>query len=416
MRIAIVGFGRAGYEAAKAARLSAPDAGIHVYNKSGEATGNPMLTSYFAEGRIDEQGIYPFGPLEKITRELNLVMHGVPAEHVCCQSVSVRLADGTETPYDRIVLATGAVPVVPRSILAPGYDPFVLRTYQDMRRMIAYLDSHDIKKAVVVGASWVGIKVAEVLHTRGVHVTMLDAADRIFPSACYPDVAAVIHRHLEELGISLRFGEGVAQVSEGAVTLADGSVYPSDFTCLSIGIRPDVAVVDGEDIQKDRGIIVDEHMRTSALNIYAAGDCCEVYNPQTGGRNMIGLWAAAGAQGKCAGENAAGAAGIYPGEIPHNITHFFDLDFIGMGDIRLPGERVSFPAGEGRIETTVDGAGKLLSVNILQKYRISGFLKNHLMKQLWGAPAKLSPQQAGRLTAEGLPPEFIAFIGGNSRD
>lgn len=413
MKIAVIGFGRAGYEAAKAVRQADPNAEIHVYNKDGEATGNPMLTSYFAEKRIDEQGLYPFGPLDEITRELSLVMHSAPVEHLFCDTRTVRCG-GTENAYDRVILATGAVPVVPRSILAPGYDPFVLRTYGDMRRMIAYLDSHDVKSAVVVGASWVGIKVTELLHTRGIHVTMLDAADRIFPSACYPDVAQTIHKYLENLGIALRFGVGVTQVREGAVTLADGTALPSGFTCLSVGIRPDIAVIEGENVKTGRGIIVDEHMQTSAPGIYAAGDCCEVYNPQTGGWNTIGLWAAAGAQGQCAGQNAAGVPCVYSGEPPHNITHFFDLDFAGMGDIRLEGRRVSFPAGDiGRIEVTVNAAGKLLSVNILQNYRISGFLKNHLLKQIWGAPAELSAQQAGRLKAEGVSPEFIEFMGGN---
>lgn len=413
MKAAIVGFGRAGYGAAKALRRQAPDAIIHVYSKTGEAPGNPMLTSYYAQNRVDDEGIYPLGDLESICRDLNLVFRATPVLRLDPHTKTVFCQDGTQECYDTVLVATGAVPLVPKSLLAPGYEPFVLRTYGDMRRIKAYLENNPIKEAVVVGCSWVGIKIVEVLHARDVHVTMVDAAGWIFPTAAYRDVAEKIHQNLRDMGIELIFDAPVAKTDETGVTLGDGRFLPSDFTCLSIGIRPDLGVFAENSPEVGRGIVVNERMESSIPGIFAAGDCCEVYNPQTDKRAMIGLWAAADAQGTCAGINMAGGYAEYPGEIPHNITHFFDMDFVGMGDPTLPGRRHSFCSAHSTVEAVTAENGKLQSINILQGYRVAGFLKNHLTKQLWGAPAALSPRQKGQLLAEGYSREFIDYIGGD---
>ena len=92
----------------------------------------------------------------------------------------------------------------------------------------------------------------------------------------------------------------------------------------------------------DRGIVVDERMHTSAPDIFAAGDCCQGNNMQSGQTQIIGLWANAGVQGRVAGRNMAGAADETDGNILHNITHFLDMDFIGLGDNRLTGDTYTY--------------------------------------------------------------------------
>ena len=201
------------------------------------------------------------------------------------------------------------------------------------------------------------------------------------------------------------------------MALSDGRFFEADIVCLCIGTRANIEliantqVVERQKVQISRGIIVNERMETNMPGIYAAGDCCEGINLQTGKTAIIGLWANAGAQGDCAGRNMAGTASQYYGNILHNITHFFDMDFIGLGDPTLPGEHHTFCGSSFTVEAVLDG-NDLRSVNIFGNYRISGILKNHLTKRLLGGGAQLTTAQQGMLIAEGMNKAFIELIGG----
>ncbi len=131
-------------------------------------------------------------------------------------------------------------------------------------------------------------------------------------------------------------------------------------------------------------------METSVPGIYAAGDCCEEINLQTGKTAVIGLWANAAMQGACAGADMAGDHADCPGNILHNITRFFDMDFISLGDITLPGCKHLFDCPEFFVSLVMDG-NTLQSVNVVGNYRVSGILKHHLVKQLTGGHRLLPP-------------------------
>ena len=124
---------------------------------------------------------------------------------------------------------------------------------------------------------------------------------------------------------------------EKTAVLTDGSRIPADIVGLCIGTRAITETVQGE-VEIGRGIVVDDHMRTSVPGIYAAGDCCEGNNLESGQNQIIGLWANANHQGETAGINMAGGDMAYKGNILHNITHFMNMDFIGFGDNRMQGE------------------------------------------------------------------------------
>ena len=118
--------------------------------------------------------------------------------------------------------------------------------------------------------------------------------------------------------------------------LTDGSRIPADIVGLCIGTR---AITDPvkDEVAIVRGITVNDHMETSVPGVYAAGDCCEGNNLESGQNQIIGLWANANRQGETAGANMAGQDVAYHGNILHNITHFMNMDFIGFGDNRLTG-------------------------------------------------------------------------------
>ena len=413
-KFAIIGFGCAGYNGAKAIRAHDGEAVIHVFDHSGAPPFNPMLSTYHASGKLPYDAVFPFGTPEEISQELQLQIMGETVTEVTDQR-SVITDKGVHEGYDAVLLATGANALVPGFLTCTGKKWFLMRTLNDALALRQYLDKNKVRTAAVVGASMVGIKVAELLHKEGAEVTIVDAAPYLFPLAAYRSTAEFITEKLEEKGVHFLFDSKVSAISEAGVTFADGSMLHADIVCLCIGTRANTDILRNSGAEIGRAITVDTHMESSVSGIYAAGDCCEGINLQSGKHAIIGLWANAAAQGACAGANMAGCPTEYYGNILHNITHFFDMDFIGLGDVSLGGEHHRFEGKDFFIDLVLHD-GTLQSVNIFGNYKISGILKHHLTKQLLGEDASLTPAQCSLLERYGLPGEFIQLLGGPDHD
>lgn len=417
-RTAIIGFGCAGFHAAKSMREHGYDGEIHIYSNTDAPPANPMLTTYYVTGALAYEGMFPFGALDVLQEEYGLIIHrNEPVVSLDSAQRKLTLRDGRTAFFDHVVLATGASALVPPipGVERPGV--FCMRTVEDAARLRERLDQ-GVRSAVVIGASMVGIKLVELLHKRGISVTLADMAPHIFPTAALPEVAAEIEDRLTAQGISLCFSRPIEAI-EGAengleVCLGGGQRLPCDIALLCIGTRANTQLAD-DGIRVGRGIVVNDRMETSAPGIYAAGDCCEGNNLLTGQTQIIGLWDNAARQGETAGANIAGVqpSASYPGNITHNITHFMDMDFIGLGDIRMHGERRTFPlpGRRGRVDLVVQN-GRMVCVNILDQYRISGVLKHFLLKSLTEPGAELRPTALGRLEREHVPHALIDYLEG----
>ena len=417
-RTAIIGFGCAGFHAAKSMREHGYDGEIHIYSNTDAPPANPMLTTYYVTGALAYEGMFPFGALDVLQEEYGLIIHrNEPVAALDSAQRKLTLRDGRTAFFDHVVLATGASALVPPipGVERPGV--FCMRTVEDAARLRERLDQ-GVRSAVVIGASMVGIKLVELLHKRGISVTLADMAPHIFPTAALPEVAAEIEDRLTAQGISLYFSRPIEAI-EGAengleVCLGGGQRLPCDIALLCIGTRANTQLAD-DGIRVGRGIVVNDRMETSAPGIYAAGDCCEGNNLLTGQTQIIGLWDNAARQGETAGANIAGVqpSASYPGNITHNITHFMDMDFIGLGDIRMQGERRTFPlpGRRGRVDLVVQN-GRMVCVNILDQYRISGVLKHFLLKSLTEPGAELRPTALGRLEREHVPHALIDYLEG----
>lgn len=417
-RTAIIGFGCAGFHAAKSMREHGYDGEIHIYSNTNAPPANPMLTTYYVTGALAYEGMFPFGALDVLQEEYGLIIHrNEPVVSLDSAQRKLTLRDGRTAFFDHVVLATGASALVPPipGVERPGV--FCMRTVEDAARLRERLDQ-GVRSAVVIGASMVDIKLVELLHKRGISVTLADMAPHIFPTAALPEVAAEIEDRLTAQGISLCFSRPIEAI-EGAengleVCLGGGQRLPCDIALLCIGTRANTQLAD-DGIRVGRGIVVNDRMETSAPGIYAAGDCCEGNNLLTGQTQIIGLWDNAARQGETAGANIAGVqpSASYPGNITHNITHFMDMDFIGLGDIRMHGERRTFPlpGRRGRVDLVVQN-GRMVCVNILDQYRISGVLKHFLLKSLTEPGAELRPTALGRLEREHVPHALIDYLEG----
>lgn len=208
--------------------------------------------------------------------------------------------------YDRLILSPGAEPVKPRLGGVDSQRVFTLRDIPDTYRIKDFIDNSRPENAVIVGAGFIGLEMAENLHERGIRVTIVELSDHVM-GPLDPDMAAFVHQYLRTKGISLYLKNGVSEfVPDGeriGVKLSDGRLLPADMVILAVGVRPNVklAAAAGLKLGKSGGIAVDEFMQTSDPDIYAVGDAVEVQdfmgtvlkNVATGGRAASGEKAAA---------------------------------------------------------------------------------------------------------------------------
>ena len=237
------------------------------------------------------------------------------------------------------------------------------------------------------------------------------------PLAAYESVSDEIERRLTERGIDLALGSALTRVEKAPAGyccfLSNGQEIDCDLIVLCIGTRTNVNFLDPEQVHLNQGILVNENMESSATDIYAAGDCCQGGELQSGDARIIGLWANAAHQGITAGANMANGQASFDGNFMHNITHFLDMDFIGFGDNQLTGQVItSGDIQNGLYVEAVLNENGLVGVNILDNYRISGTVKNYLYRIMEHGDARISPIQKGILIKEGLKPSFIEKMEG----
>jgi NADPH-dependent 2,4-dienoyl-CoA reductase/sulfur reductase-like enzyme/rhodanese-related sulfurtransferase len=215
--------------------------------------------------------------------------------------------------FTKLILSPGARAIRPP---LPGIDLpgiFVLRTIPDSRRIRAWIDEKRATRAVVVGAGFIGLEMAENLAHRGLQVTVLEMAQQVMPPLD-PEMAVYVEEHLREKGVSLRLGDGVAgfEKDEGGdaagdglrVQTASGHNLAADLVILAIGVRPQVALAEGCGLELGErgGIRVDASMRTSDPNIFAVGDAVEVADAVTGESVLVPLAGPANRQGRIAAD------------------------------------------------------------------------------------------------------------------
>ncbi len=231
------------------------------------------------------------------------------------------LAAGREysEPYDALVLAPGAAPVIPQwpGVSLPGI--FVLRTIPDSRLIREWIESRPARRAVVVGGGFIGLEMAENLKSRGLDVTILEALPQLMP-ALDAEMAEPILRHLETNRVNVNLGDGVTRFEQAAdgglnVVAQSGAVYPADLVILAVGVKPDagLAVAAGLEIGQRCGIRVDAAMRTSDPHIWAVGDVVEVPDVITGEDRTPLLAGPANRQGRVAADSIGGREACFRG-------------------------------------------------------------------------------------------------------
>ncbi|HEX8428296.1 NAD(P)/FAD-dependent oxidoreductase [Hymenobacter sp.] len=340
MHLIVIGNGITGVTAAVTARRLRPD--VRITLVSDETTHHYSRTAlmYVYMGHLRYQDIKPFEDWFWVENRLELVQ--ATATNLDPAHKQLSLSTGQTLSYDQLLLATGSVS---RLATWPGQH---LRGVQglyslpDLEQMTR--DTHGIRRAVVVGGGLIGIELAEMLHTKGIQVTMLIRDDRYWASVLPKPEAELINLQLRAHDIEVRYRTELAELlpdAEGrvrAIRTTAGEEIEAQWVGLAIGVQPNLLLAQTAGIETDRGILVDELLQTNVPGIFAAGDCAQHRQAGANEVPIEQLWYTGRAQGETVAHTICGQLTPYRRGIWFNSAKFFNLEYQTYG--RVPAELV----------------------------------------------------------------------------
>ncbi len=342
----ILGDGIAGSTAAEAIRERDPEADITVITDEGEPLYNRILIKEFAKGKLPEAPIAIHDDSWYDDRNIDLELNTHITE-VAPEERTVSAANGDTFEFDKLLIATGGTPA---QLPADGSDAEGIHhfwTFQDARSIRQHVESADT--GVIIGAGLLGIDLAAICGAQGLDATYLMRGNRWWRDALTDDGAAIVHDALRGIGVTPEFNRGVDhfEVEDGQVVAtidSDGGRHVADWVGVAIGLNFNTELLQHTSIDREWGIVVDQYMRTTHRDIYAAGDITRFFDHFLEEHTQNGSWGSAKEQGKTAGlnmwtsfENDIGPRDSDPGSLErfewvpsYSITHF-DIPFLSFG-------------------------------------------------------------------------------------
>ncbi len=331
--VVIVGNGIAGITAARFVRKLRADRITVVADETDHFYARTALM-YLYMGHMRYQDVKPYedGFWERNGIEL---LRGV-ATHIDTAKKRLQVHDGRVLRYDALLLATGSRS---NKFGWPGQDLDGVQGLYGIPDLITMERwTRDIDRAVVVGGGLIGIEMTEMLHSRHVPVTFLVREPRymdyLLPQAESDIIHAEIRRHDIDLRLQTELKAILGAERCEAVTTTESEVIPCQFTGLAVGVHPNTDLARASDIRTGRGIVVDEYFRTSAPDVYAAGDCAEFIRDGIGARRIEQLWYTGRQHGRCVARNICGLPTAYDKGVFFNSAKFFTIEYQTYGDIR----------------------------------------------------------------------------------
>ena len=334
----IVGASAAGVGAVEAIRKVDPVGKIIVISDEECPDYSRPMISDLVSGKADLQKMKcktdSFWTENKVEARL-----GKKAVNLNLAEKIVSLDDGEKVVYEKLLLATGGKPFVPKMEGQDKDGVFSFTNITDAQRLTAKIDSIHAKSAVVVGAGLIGISVTEALMKRGLKVTVVELQDKILSLLLDAKASDIVEGVIRKAGVNLATEQSVQKIvgkpendgAVGGVILTKGDMVPCDIVVIAIGVIPRTELVVGTAVKINRGIVVDNFMQTNLPDVYASGDVAETYDFILNQNRLLPLWPLAVLEGRVAGYNMAGQKTCYEGGTNMSSLKYFGIPIVSIG-------------------------------------------------------------------------------------
>ena len=328
MKIVIVGNGLAGTLAAKTVRELDQEAGIEIFGEEKYAYyPRPNLIEFLA-GRLPYEKLFAFPEIWNTRQRIGLHF-GERVAKIRPDERTVETGTGGIFPYDALLLASGARAAVPPLKGSGLKGVFVLRTLDDALAILDHLRTH--AHVAVLGGGLLGLEIARAIRGRGAEVSVVEFFDRLLPRQLDPAAAGILKRQIEKTGISVRLGAVTREIHGAAevrgIRFESGDEVEADLVVMATGVKPELVLAKDAGLSIDRGIVVDDHLRTSRPEIFAAGDVAEHQG------RVYGIIPASFEQARAAAHNMLGMDMPYSGTVPSNTLKVAGLYVTSAGEV-----------------------------------------------------------------------------------
>jgi len=306
------------------------------------AYSRPLIAEYLAEGRPLEKML--FRPADFYEKNNICTFLGRRVDQLHPDEHAVELENGERITWEKLLLATGGVPIVPPIEGIERKGVFTFTTLDDAKAVDQFLNG--VARAVVIGGE------------RGIRVTVVEMKERILNTILDDEASAMVEETLMQAGVSIATGHTVAEVSNdpfvgeaiNSVTLDDGRRIQCNLVIIAIGVLPRTELISDTGISVNRGIVVDRHMATSSPDVYACGDVAEAYDFVYDENRLSPIWPNAYIGGRIAGFNMAGIPAEYAGGTAMNSMKYFGQDVVSAGIVNPTDE--NYEVVSQRYDTT----------------------------------------------------------------
>ncbi len=334
----IVGACAAGIGAVEAIREVDPKGEISVISEEQCSHYSRPMISDFVSGKADLNKMKTrddqFWQKNAVT-----ALAGKKAVSLNTAEHTIALEDGAKVVYEKLLIATGGKPFVPKMDGQDKEGVYTFTNVADAEQIAQKINLGGAKNAVVIGAGLIGISVTEALTKKGVKVTMVELQDKILSLLLDPKASEIVEVVVRRAGVNIVTGQSVQKITGkpdndrvvGGVILTKGDQIPCDMVIVAIGVIPRTELVAGTQVKTNRGIVVDNYMQTNVPDVYASGDVAETYDFILNQNRLLPLWPLAVLEGKVAGYNMAGKKTDYTGGTNMSSLKYFGIPIVSIG-------------------------------------------------------------------------------------
>ncbi len=367
--ILIIGGGAAGSAAADMIRREGYQGPVTIVSADSDLpVDRPNLSKEYLSGDAEDDWLPIWSKDQYAERNIELVL-GRRATTLDPSARTAGFDDGSTRTYGALLIATGADPVQLPIAGAPQIPVFYLRSWANARAITK--KAAGAKRAVVIGASFIGLEVSASLRKRGIEVDVVAPDTLPLERVMGADIGRFVQSVHESNGVRFHLGQTVASVNGRTVTLSGGDTLDADFIVAGVGVRPALALAESAGLAIDKGIVVNEYLETSAANVFAAGDNARWPDPHTGANIRVEHWVVAQRQGQTAARNMLGRRERFDA-VPFFWSRHFDasISYVGHAE-QWDNIAIDGSPAEKNCKVTYSQAGRTLAVATIGRPRES---------------------------------------------